>query len=355
MRTPWLAWCGGLILAGLSLSLSAQAVSLVRVSPQGEAADVRQIMLRFSEAVVPLGDLRQPAPATLTCQGGPAAGTGHWNNDREWVLDLGQALPPGASCSIDIAANWKPLKGSLSGPVRYRFTTGGPTVRRIDPYNGSRIEEDQLFLVHLTAPVVEAEVPAHVWCEVEGLGETLPVTVVKGAVRDAVLKARKLQQQPSDLILLLGCGRPFPNQAKVRLVWGKGMATPGNPTVVTSKDRSFDFQVREAFTADFSCERERAAAPCLPIRPLRVRFSAPVPRELAAQARLVGAAEIDSKAGKGSKGAAPFFDKDDKATEVSEIQFKGPLAEAASFTIVLPEGLMDVSGRPLANASSYPL
>jgi alpha-2-macroglobulin len=361
MRTPWLAWCGGLVLAGLCVSLSAQAVSLVRVSPQGEVADVRQVMLRFSEAVVPLGDLRQPAPATISCQGGSAAGTGHWNNDREWVHDLAQALPPGVSCSIDIAANWKPLKGSLSGAVRYRFTTGGPTVRRIDPYTGSRIEEDQLFLVHLTGPVVEAEVPAHAWCEVEGLGETLPVTVVTGAVRGAILKARKLQQQPGDRLLVLGCGRPFPQQAKVRLVWGKGMATPGNPTVVTSKDRSFDFQVREAFTADFSCERERAAAPCLPIRPLRVRFSAPVPRELAAQARLVGAGDTvskdgkDGKAGKGSQGVAPFFDKDDKATEVSEIQFKGPLAEAASFTIVLPEGLKDVSGRPLANASSYPL
>ena len=104
--------------------------------------------------------------------------------------------------------------------------------------------------------------------------------------------------------------------------------------------------MRAAFTADFSCERERANAPCLPIRPMSVRFCAPVARELAAQVRLRPAAATP---------LAPVFDKDDKATEVSEIAFPKPLAENAAFSVELPATLRDNAGRALANAASFPL
>ncbi|MFG5411133.1 hypothetical protein ABXN37_27270 [Piscinibacter sakaiensis] len=98
----------------------------------------------------------------------------------------------------------------------------------------------------------------------------------------------------------------------MRLVWGPGIAAAANPQVLTRTPQRFEFRVRPAFTAEFSCERERAEAACLPIRPLSLRFSSPVPRALAAQARLV-------------------------------------------FRLELPPGLQDLSGRPLANAASFPL
>jgi hypothetical protein len=52
---------------------------------------------------------------------------------------------------------------------------------------------------------------------------------------------------------------------------------------------------------------------------------------------------------------APVFDKDDKATEVTEIVLPKPLAENASYSVVLPRELQDNAGRPLANAASFPL
>ena len=52
---------------------------------------------------------------------------------------------------------------------------------------------------------------------------------------------------------------------------------------------------------------------------------------------------------------APVFDKDDKASEVTEIVFPKPLAENAAYSIVLPRELKDNAGRPLANAASFPL
>jgi uncharacterized protein YfaS (alpha-2-macroglobulin family) len=322
-----------------------QAATITGVSPQGEVAQVRQLSVRFSEAVVPFGDLRQPDPMALACQGSVHAGTGRWASDRQWLYDFSEPLPPGVRCTLKARPEWKPLAGTLTGPSEFSFGTGGPAVVSTAPWDGATIEEDQHFLLRLNGPAVAASVVANAWCEVEGIGERVPLRIVGGPERDAVLKARRLQKE-AERVLLLACQRALPQEARLRLVWGKGIAAQANPKALTSVEQRFRFGVRKAFTAEFSCERERAEAPCLPIRPLVVRFSAPLARELAAQARL-----------KPASGAAlaPVFDKDDKAAEVSEVRFAVPLRENARFTVELPAGLKDTSGRALANAASFPL
>ena len=75
---------------------------------------------------------------------------------------------------------------------------------------------------------------------------------------------------------MLACARPLPNGSAVRFVWGQGIGAAANPKVLTGSEQRFRFTVRPAFTAEFSCERERANAPCLPIRPMSLRFSAPL-------------------------------------------------------------------------------
>ncbi|MGY4831782.1 alpha-2-macroglobulin family protein [Sphaerotilaceae bacterium SBD11-9] len=324
---------------------SAQAASVASVSPQGEVAQVRQVTVKFSEAVVPLGDLRLPDPVQLRCEGAAPQGTGRWSDARVWLYDFREPVPPGTRCTLTARADWKPLSGSLTGTTEFAFSTGGPAVAATQPYSGATIEEDQHFLLQLTGPAVESTVLAHAACEIEGIGERVPVRVVSGAARDEVLKARRLQKQ-ADRWLLLACQRPLPADTPVRLVWGAGIAAQANPKVVTRNEQRFGFRVRKAFMAEFSCERERADAPCLPIRPLWLRFSTPVPRPVAEAVRL-----------KPSSGAslAPQFDKDDKASEVNEVRFPTPLPENAAFTVELPREVKDLSGRPLANAASFPL
>jgi hypothetical protein len=39
--------------------------------------------------------------------------------------------------------------------------------------------------------------------------------------------------------------------------------------------------VRDPFAVSFTCERENAQAACLPLRPMELRFNAPVTRKLA--------------------------------------------------------------------------
>ncbi len=331
----------------------AQAATITAVSPQGEVAQVRQITVKFSEAVVPFGDLRLADPMSVACHGAVPAGAGRWANDRVWLYDFQDPLAPGTRCTLKARPEWKPTAAStastsiaLTGATEFSFSTGGPAVLSMQPYDGSQVEEDQYFLLRLSGAVVESTVLANAWCEVEGIGERIGVRVVSGEARAPLLAARRIDTAQAARYLVLTCQRPLPNATALRLVWGKGIGALANPKIVTSTEQRFRFTVRPAFTAEFTCERERANASCLPIRPLSLRFTAGVPREHAAQVRL-----------KPASGAAlaPVFDKDDKATEVTSLSFPLRLPENASFTIELPRELRDNAGRTLANAASFPL
>ena len=289
-------------------------------------------------------------------------GAGPLGQRQRLAFDFREPCRRERSARSKLRADWKPSpelgRGAASagassaaslgvtGRTEFTFSTGGPAIVSAQPGRGSDIEEDQHFLLRLSGPAVEASVAANAWCEVEGIGERLPLHVVGGDVRAQILKARHVDKARAADMLVARCDRPLPNDAAARLIWGKGIAAAANPAVVTSIEQRFRYHVRAAFTAEFTCERERASAPCLPIRPMQLRFTAPVARELAAQVRLQPAS---------GAALAPVFDKDDKATEVTEIAFPKPLAENASYSVVLPRDLKDNAGRALANAASFPL
>ncbi len=338
MRRLFLAWA-------LFASVPAQAASIASVSPQGEVAQVRQVTVKFSEAVVAFGDLRLPDPMSLSCQGAVPAGAGRWASDRVWVYDFKTALVPGTRCTLSARADWKPGGGALTGRQDFSFSTGGPAVVSIQPQDGATIDEDQHFLLRLSGAAVGSSVAANVWCEVQGIGERLAVRVVAGKDRDALLKARRVDKQAAQM-LVLACPRPLPADAAVRLVWGKGIAAAANPKLTTSVEQIHRYQVRKAFVAEFSCERERAGAPCWPVLAMSLNFSAPVPRALAQQVRLKAA---------GGAAMAPIVDKDDRAEDLQTITFPRPLPENATLLIELPPDFKDNAGRPLANASAFPM
>jgi len=345
---PLLALLGLLALQMLPPTLcSARAARVAAVSPEGEVALVRQVLIRFDQAVVAAGDPRAAAPATVRCDGQMPAGRGRWLDERRWALDFDEALPPGLRCSVALRAGWQPLDGSVSGRTEFAFSTAGAAVLQTQPWSGATIDEDQHFILRMNGAVPADEVARRGACEIEGLGERLPLRVLEGPARAALLKARGLDRdlRAAGRTLVVSCGRPLPAGARMQLVWRGAGAAAG--TTSSQDEQRYDFRVREAFTAEFSCERERASAPCLPVRPLVVRFSAPVSREQAQALRLRPAG--------GGQTLAPTFDPDDRVQEFDEVSFKGPFAENARYVVELPARLQDTSGRMLANAASFPL
>ena len=347
-------------LAGITaLAFQAQAAQVVSVSPQGEVAQVRQIVVKFDEAAVNFGDPKAESPATLSCSDAQVTkGTGRWISDRVWGYDFDADLPPGVRCALQMKSGLKTPAGALiTSGSSYQFSSGGPFIQSIQPYQGSRIDEEQFFTLQLNGPATLASVQAHVWCSVEGLGEKVAVRLLDGKERSGLLAAQGLEAAAKVnplSIVTLACNRRLTASAKVQLVFGKGVSTPASAAlangVPNSIEKRFAFQVREPFAATFNCERENAQSACLPIRPMRLNFNAPVPAKLLAGIRLVSAQET----------LKPSLNKDNDAGQdgenvLTQVTFAGPLIENTAFTVELPKGFKDASNRSLQNADSFPL
>ncbi|MEO8938695.1 MAG: MG2 domain-containing protein [Burkholderiaceae bacterium] len=330
---------------------SGKSVSVRVFSPQGEIASVRQARATFSDAMVDFGDPKLAAPFDVRC---PAPGTGRWVDDRSWVYDFTADVAPGTRCSFDVKSALRSRDGgSVTGRTAFTFSTGGPAIVRNFPSageGGAGIDEEQVFVLVLNGPATPASVVANAWCEISGIGERVAVRLVDGADRVELLKRFGLQGR-ADNVTMLACARRLPNSAKVAIVWGRGIAaaSAGVSGAATTTERRLNFEVRADFTASFGCERENAQAACTPVRPVRVDFTSPVARALAERfvLRFVDGGKTIEK--------HPSFDPDNHSASVSQIAFRPPFAENADLTIEAPKNLVDDAGRPLSNASLFPL
>ncbi|WP_333687246.1 alpha-2-macroglobulin family protein [Methylococcus capsulatus] len=344
---------------------AAGAARLELFSPEGTAKDVRQVTARFSEPMVAFGDPRLADPFTVDC---PVRGRGRWAEPRTWVYDFEADLPAGLSCRFRPKAQLKALSGAPVDLAReYRFDTGGPVVVGSYPSEGSEnVDENQVFLLAAAAPATPESVTAHARCRIEGMEEAIGVDVLTGERRDAVLaQRRKLGWGYTDLLwpdadfdslepeeieagearlVLVQCRRAIPPETKVSIIWGRDIAAPSG--VATTEDQELSFKSRPSFTARFGCERINAEADCIPLLPMSLRFGAPVPADQAAAVRLVDAAGKVYPADGLDPGRTPF---------VEELSWKGPFPEKSMLRIELPPGFVDDAGRPLENASRYPL
>lgn len=333
----------------LALSLGAHAFSVNSFSPQGEVGEVRQIVAKFSQDVVNFGDPRAAAPFSVRCDDATASrGQGRWNSAREWVYDFEDDLPPGLRCRVDAAPTFRSATGQpWQGKNSFQFNTGGPFVQRILPDTWEAIEEEQAFVLRLNGPATPESLQASVWCAIDGLGERVPIRAIEGEVRADLLKGLKLDEQAAKApqrFAVFSCKRRLTPATRVQIVYGKGVATPSG--VVTRVEQRFAFEVREPFTASMSCERKNAQAACMPIRPITLAFSAPVPRRQAEQVRL----RSDT-----AEYAPVFEDGLETDALLERLHFPAPLPERTALTLNLPPELKDDSGRPLSNAASFPL
>jgi uncharacterized protein YfaS (alpha-2-macroglobulin family) len=366
------------LLALVATAALAQPVELF--SPQGEVKGVRQVTARFAKPMVAFGDPRLPDPFAVDCA---EKGSGRWADTRNWVYDFARDLPAGVRCSFALKPDLKAADGSaVTGGQRFAFTTGGPAIVSSLPWEGSRIDEHQVFILGLDAPAKPETIAANARCVAAGVNEEIGVRLVTGDERRTILDNRKsfassylrmmlidgvggrtrgflfrlpttgsdqerflkLRDAPDSPLVTLACARTLPANADVKLVWGRGIAATTG--VATSAARALAFKVRPTFRASFSCSRVNKDAQCMPILPLSLSFSAPIAKADAEKIRLVDAA---------NKAYPPNVAKDDDGSGVTSLTFGPGLPEKQRFRIELPEGLKDDAGRTLANARSFPL
>ncbi|MEO6025102.1 MAG: MG2 domain-containing protein [Burkholderiales bacterium] len=359
----------------------AQAAEIVNFSPSGEVKGVRQVTARFSSAMVPFGDPRELSPFTISCDPTDVQqGTGRWADTRNWVVDFGQDLPAGVRCDFKIKPNLKALKGdSITGTQDFSFTTGGPAIVQTEPYEGSVIAEDQVFLIALDTAATVGSIEKNVYFDIEGVNEKVGVTVLPHKERDVLLKehryflsehfsrlypgenffatVEKGKNNPRDKFLkqlaaensslfALQCKRALPNKKQVRLMWSKGVSSVSG--IANRADQPIAFETRETFNARLNCERVNAKSDCIPLLPITLSFSASIATAAAKTVMLIGAdGKRYSPEVKSHEGEPQDW--------ISELKFVGPFPEKAQFNLEIPAGLKDDAGRELANRERFPL
>jgi hypothetical protein len=335
-------------------------------TPQDYVKQVRQVTSRFTAPMVALGDPRLDDPFTIDCG---ASGKGRWADGRNWVYDFDADLPAGVACRFTLKPGLKALDGSsLSGDAEFTFNTGGPAISASLPQEGWRqLDEDQVFILKLDAPATADSVRANAYCVIEGVAERIPVEVLTGADRTKILAQRKAlgydylqlfwkngatsdvrvrnrSMENSDaLVTVLRCQRRLPPATQVLLNWGAGIATDSG--ITTRANQQLAFRVRPAFTAQVECTRTNFRSGCIPVQPLEVNFSAPVPRDMALAIRIKAKGKM----------LVPVAVGEANVPVVTGVRFPAPLPENTTLTVVLPQTLVDDAGRPLENASRFPL
>ncbi len=314
-------------------------------SPLGTVKNVRQVRVRFSEQMVPFGSPAAPVqPFEIECT---EKGTGRWVDGRNWVYDFDRNLPAGIECIFKLRDGIKTLSDKeINGQREFRFSMGGPAIIRTSPYEGSHYsDEEQIFILTLDAEPDESSVLKNVFFSIEGIQDYVGIKIIDGREREEILKTQYRYGGQAGSRILIQCKQRFPSGAKVSLLWGKGVQSKTG--VANEKDRILRYKIRDAFTAEYSCERENADSDCIPILPIQMRFSAPISIE---QAR-----KITLKSRDGKKWGPAFSEDESSEKLVSYLSFKGPFPENTELKIELPRGLEDDSGRPLVNADQFPL
>lgn len=318
--------------------------------PQNLTDTVNQVRVEFTTNMVPLSRGDQNADIfNVSCS--PALkGYPRWQNQKNWTYDfqtnlMGNKIPGGSRCQFELKKDVKSLDGkAVSGTTVFTFQVDGPNVVLTKP--DGDIVEDQLFVLYLDSAVEEASVVKNSYFIVEGKANRVPLEIVTGAVRDAILSNvnRYGREVSPDMMLVVKSREVFPAKAKVRLVWGAGIKAVG-ANVAKVKSTNINFVVRNSFAVEFSCERENAKADCSPLSEMRLNFSAPITANLANQMYI----EFN-----GQKYEA-LLGEDANSNFVNGVMFKGPFPASKEGKVVIPAGMKDDAGRPLANQAKFPL
>ena len=365
----------------MSFATLAYGATIESFAPMGEIKGVRQATARFSAPMVPFGDPRELAPFTLECiPKENTAGKGRWADPRNWVFDFDRDLPAGVRCDFKLTAGLKTLKGeNVSAANPFSFSTGGPAIVQSEPSEGMTIAEDQAFLLGLDAGATQESIESNVFCDIDGVNEKVAVRLLPNAERDLLLKENRYffsehfsrlhpgldfyapnqagkenpRQRflkeiaaPNSSLIALQCKRGLPNGKAVRLIWGKGVTSVTG--IGTRELQTLTYETRETFNARLNCERVDAKSDCIPLLPISLTFSAPVP---IADAKQIALVSIDGKR------IAPDTTPQEGEPDgwLSAVIFKGPFPEKAQFKLEIPPNIKDDSGRELTNRNRFPL
>jgi hypothetical protein len=345
MLRLWLSLLGTALMIAPFVATGETSPQVTFATPGSGGASggaINRFTMRFSEAMVPLGDPRAAPPANVECA---VSSTGRWADPQTYIIEFERPLPGGLTCKVELRSGLKSARGAYTaGTSSFTIDTGGPSLRAVLPGEYDDIEEDQVFLVASNIAANPKSIVAGGYCAVEGIGEKIALEVLGSDVATKLLAdlgeddwnsrnflenaglPRVVPANAQDRAKVLStvnavkCRRPLPPGQDVSIVWGSEIASADGRRA--GRVQRYDFTVRKAFSARFECSRINPQAGCSPIEDAELRFTAPVPIDQAKAARLSFADGTT---------ISPYFAASNKSeATTADLTFKGPFPAATS-------------------------
>ncbi|MCX7998295.1 MAG: peptidase, partial [Leptospiraceae bacterium] len=309
----------------------------VSFSPEGFVKRIKQVQVRFSQAMVSFGDPKANSNIfKISC---PEKGKGRWLDDRNYVYEFDKELEAGISCTFELLDSVVTLSNKkVLGKKKFEINTGGPQVIRISPYEGSTITEDQIFAIHTDGEIDESSVSEGAYLNVDIVKSKVPITLLSHSNSDVkkIIESRFKGNQKN--LYFFKSKLNLPPSKQVEFVWSGVRSKSGLPN---TEKQVFTFQVQEPLSVSYYCERTNPNSGCVPFGDISLSFSAPIPVEELSKITMTG----------GKKEYKVTLREGDSSSEnsVYYAYIQGPFPEKTKFTINIPKSFKDDAGRTLSD------
>ena len=202
-------------------------------------------------------------------------GTGRWIDGKNWSYDFDRDLPSGVSCVFRLKKRAQvTCRQVYCHQTSFRFNTGASVITA-QPYEGDEYSDEQQRLVYfLDGDPDDTALTQTVYCSIEGIKERVGIRLLTGSEKNDFLKSigHDKDQAP---VTVFDCRQQFPPHARIDIIWGKGVKSKTG--IATTKDQKISYKTRTPFSVTFRCMKEDPKANCMPLSPMNLEFSSPVP------------------------------------------------------------------------------
>lgn len=304
-------------------------------SPEGEVREIKQVVVQFSEPMVPFGS---PGVKNelfdINC---PVQGKSRWLDEKTYVYEFEKNLEAATKCVFTLKDSARTLAGkSFLGKKTFEMNTGGPSIVQTEPYEGSFIEESQYFYLQLAAEVNLKSLLENLYFTIDGEREKIYAEKVTGKEEEGIFSTLFRGKVPKNSLII----KPrltFPPGKKISLVYGKGILSASG--IPTSRDQVLGFESREPFQVTVNCSRENAKSGCVPLLDISLNFNSNVSLEFIKKIRIRGEAFEREPSLKEEDGSETGL--------LSYVTFKAPFPENTTLFLDLPKNITDDAGRKL--------
>ncbi len=311
--------------------------------PRGEVTDPSEVTIVWNRPMRPLdlaGDEAAP-PASITIVGAGAdkekatpKGQWRWMGTSALAFFPDPHLPRASEYEVKVPVGTRALGGEVMAKEHaFRFTTPGPRLVRLEPYEGSGdLTPTTAFELRFNQPMDPKEIERATRIEI-GDG--------KNPRKVAVRASRPKSDVPT--LVKVTAASPLPLDAAVALVVGKTLRGIEGPRTLGEDDRRAYRTYGPLTVRGIECSNDTPKKRCAARGGVRVDLSNRVSyKEFRAHARIEGA-PLDWSASRSDESAQTSY------------YLPARMSPARSYRLVVTAGMKDAHGQLLAQDASFPI